>query len=115
MNSTMKRPARKPARKVNFDANTPPAATPIRIVSVVKHPADLEITFNQPVSLAGVPAYTTDIPGPKANGAQQLSAAVVRVDFDAVIVSAVKVNIPDRDPAIRNISGGYVTANTVTI
>lgn len=110
MTTIIKRSSRKSTRRMAFDANRPPATTPIGIVSVSKFPGIVSIAFDQPVSLNGIPAYTTNLPGIKAVAASQNSAGVVEVEFDGSIMAATQLIIPYDDPAIRNLSGGFVTA-----
>lgn len=102
-------------RNVNPPFNQPRIATPIYIVSANPTGSTLTLTFDQPVSLNGTPAFTTDVVGPTALSASQQSPTVVAITFSAAIAAATQVNIAFRDPAIRNSSGGYVTSSVFPV
>ncbi|MCI0363468.1 MAG: hypothetical protein L0219_06265 [Phycisphaerales bacterium] len=89
--------------------------TPVRIVSAVKNAAVLTVTYDQPVVLKGTPKYTTNLAGITALSATSPSPAVVQITFSATIATAVTLNIPVVDPAIRNKVGGFVADTTFPI
>jgi hypothetical protein len=71
------------------------------------------ITFNQPVSLKGVPAvFDTSTPTVTVNSATQPAANQVVLVFNSAPTAA--ISWPFEDPAIRNRVGGYVPAGSYT-
>ena len=95
--------------------NRPQPTTPIVITSCTKSVAVVTIVFNQAVTLDGVPAYTTNLAGVTAISAALTAPDTIQVTFSATIAAATSLNIPFRDPAIRNSSGGYLTSNTFPV
>lgn len=95
--------------------NRPQPATPILITSASPVGSVLTLTFDQPVSLNGTPAFTTDVVGATALSATQQSPTVVAITYSAAIAAATEINLGFRDPAIRNSSGGYVTSTTFPV
>lgn len=102
-------------RNVNPKINQPERSTPITITDVEAAASVLTLTFDQPVSVTGTPGITTDVAGAEPVSAVQTSPNVVAITFDAAIAAATSLNIPYRDPAIRNSVGGYVISNTFPI
>jgi hypothetical protein len=92
--------------------NRPVPTVPIGIVTATKVGAVATITFNQPVALKGVPAWTTDLVGPHAISAALTSPTTLALTFSAAITTATEVNVPFGDPGIRNASGGFANAGT---
>ena len=72
----------------------------------------MTIVFNQPVSLKGIPQYTTNLAGVTPISAALTGPATLSLTFSASIATATTLNIPAEDPAIRNSSGGFVTPFT---
>jgi len=66
------------------------------------------VTLNRGV----VPQITTDVDSAEPVSAELTAPNVVAITFSRDISSATVLNIPFRDPAIRNSSGGYVISNT---
>lgn len=79
---------------------------PIRINSASAALTVLTVTFDQPVGLKGVPAYTTDVAGAAPVSAVQTSPTTIEITFDVSIALATVVNIPYQEPAVRNAKGG---------
>lgn len=102
-------------RRVNYEANRPQPAAPINITAAAAAGSVLTLTFDQPVSLNGTPGFTTDVAGADPISAAQTAPNVVEITFDAAIAAATAINIPFRDPAIRNSSGGFVVSNTFPV
>jgi hypothetical protein len=75
----------------------------------------LTVTFDQPVSLQGVPAYTTSVVGATASSAVMTGLNTVAITFSATIATATTVTIPYEEPAIRNSSGGFVSTSTFPV
>ena len=63
----------------------------------------------------GLPGFTTDVSGPEPVSAEQTTPTQVQVTFSAAIAAANAINVPFRDPAIRNASGGFVVSNTFPV
>jgi hypothetical protein len=95
--------------------NRPRPAAPILIVGSSIAGAVLTLTFDQPVSLSGVPKFTTDLGEVVPVGAAKTAQSVVAITFSAPVTGAVNLNVGFRDPAIRNASGGYVTSDSVVL
>ena len=72
-------------------------------------------TKHQPVSLNGVPAYTTDIVGATALSAVLTAPNVVAITFSASVAAATALNVPYEEPAVRNSSGGFVSTSTFPV
>lgn len=89
--------------------------TSVRIVSATKAAAVLTVTFDQPVVLKGVPAYTTSVAGATPLSATSPSPAVVQITFSATIAAATTMTVPVGDPAIRNKVGGFVADTTFPV
>ena len=105
---------RAPRRKNG--ANRPIPATPISIVgAVTKVGSVMTIVLNQPVSLKGVPAYTTNLAGVTATAASLTNPTTLSLTFSAAITTATGLNIPFEEPAIRSASGGYLNAGTFPV
>jgi hypothetical protein len=101
-------------RNRNPEINQPDLNTPITITEAEAAGSVLTLTFSGIVALErGVlPGITTDVAGAEPVGIVQTSPNVVEVTYSASIAAATTLNIPFRDPAIRNASGGYVVSNT---
>jgi len=88
---------------------------PIGIASATAVGSVLTMVFDQPVSLNGVPAYTTDVVGATALSAVMTNATTVAVTFSAAVAAATEVRIPYEEPAVRNGSGGFVSTSTFPV
>jgi len=113
---TRSRPNR-PKRTKNPPINQPELNTPINISAAAAAGSVLTLTFDQTVSVMrdAVPQFTTDVAGADPVSAAQTAPNIVEITFDAAITAATAMNIPFRDPAIRNASGGYVVSNTFPV
>jgi hypothetical protein len=89
--------------------------TPITVVNATKVAAVLTITFNQPVSLTGIPQYLTNLSGPTPILASMTSPTVLSLTFSATVATATSLVVPFEEGAIRNASGGYVNAGTFPV
>jgi hypothetical protein len=110
-----KRGSRNGLRRKNSQPNRPQPTTPITIASATVAGSVLTIEFNQPVSLTGVPQYTTDVAGADPVSAVKSNATTVEITFDAAVAAATVVNIPYEEPGVRNSSGGFVSNSTFPV
>lgn len=96
------------------DANDTKVANPIKIINAQTDNSVLTLTFDRQVALGRgvVPQITTDVDSAEPVSAELTAPNVVAITFSRDISSATVLNIPFRDPAIRNSSGGYVISNT---
>ena len=63
MPGSLLRAARRARRRANSVVNNPQPTTPIQVTAASALGSVLTLTFDQPVSLGGTPAYTTDVAG----------------------------------------------------
>lgn len=101
--------AHRRGRRTNF------VTSPIGVVSATKATTNLTVVFNQPVSLSGVPAYTTSVSGPTPISAILTSPTTLQLTFSASVATATTFTIPFEDAAIRNVSGGYANPGTFPV
>jgi hypothetical protein len=106
---------RRPNRKPKLGASKPQPTCPIGIVSATKATTTITIVYNQPISLKGTPAYTTNLAGATALSAVASNPTTVVVTFSASVATATTLNIPYEEPAIRNTSGGFVSNSTFPV
>jgi len=114
MTTPMKQPIKhRRDRKTNPEINQPELSTPLTITSASVATTVLTLTFQNAVSLQRgiVPAITTDVAGAEPVSAVQTGLNTVEITFSADVSAATSLNIPNRDPAIRNASGGFVVSN----
>ena len=109
------RPRGTRARRKGNTVNVPQPTTPIKVTGVAKSGTLLTITFDQPVSLQGVPKYTTSVVGATATSAVMTGMNTVAITFSATVATATSVTIPYEEPAIRNASGGFVSTSTFPV
>ena len=102
-------------RRSKSAANRPQPTAPIKITAVSFSAAVATVTFDQPVSLNGVPAYTTDLVGVTAQSAAMTSPTTIAVTFSGSVASAIELRIPYEEPAVRNGSGGFVSTSTFPV
>jgi hypothetical protein len=95
--------------------NTPYSATPIGIVSANSAGSVITLVLDQPVTLSGVPGYTTDLSGVTAVSAGLTSPAQLAVTFSGAITTATALNIPFNEPAVRNAAGGFVVPTSFPV
>lgn len=107
--------ARKTSRKSNSSVNRPQPTVPIKITAATKSGSVLTITYDQVVSLNGVPKYVTTVAGADAISAAQTGPTTVAITFDAAITAATAFTIPYEEPAVRNSSGGFVSTSTFPV
>jgi hypothetical protein len=105
----------KSTRRRSLGATRPQPTTPIKVTAATALASVLTMTFDQPVSLNGTPAYTTDVVGATALSAVMTSPTTVAITFSAAIAAATEVRIPYEEPAIRNGSGGFVSTSTFPV
>ena len=87
----------------------------IGLVDVTAAASVLTITFDQAVTLKGVPKYTTNLVGPTALSAVMTNPTTLALTFSAAVATATEVRIPFEEPAIRNPSGGFVSPRTFPV
>jgi hypothetical protein len=112
MPSSIRKPAAHRASKRKNSVNRPVPTVPIGIVSVTKATTTMTIVFNQPVTLKGIPQYTTNLAGITPISAALTAPATLSLTFSASVATATTLNIPAEEPAIRNSSGGFVSPST---
>jgi len=112
MPSAISRASSHRASRRKNGVNRPVPAAHIGIVSVTKALAVMTIVFNQPVSLKGIPQYTTNLPGVTPIGAALTNPTTLSLTFSATVATATTLNIPSEESAIRNSSGGFVSPST---
>ena len=98
--------AHRRGRRTNF------VTSPIGVASATKATNTLTVVFNQPVSLSGLPAYTTTVSGVTVVSAALTSPTTLQLTFSASVATATTFTIPFEDAAIRNASGGYAISGT---
>lgn len=110
-NALRRKPKTGRAARVNRPANTPQPINPILITAAVVSGPSLLLTFDQVVTLEGLPSFGVDV---IANVVQANQPAPNQVElvFSAAITGATTVEVGFRDPAIRSQSGGYVVATS---
>ena len=113
MNPVSKR--RKSVRRRYLSANCPQPVAAIAVTGATAVGAVLTITFDQPISLNGTPAYTTDVVGATALSAVMTGTSTVAITFSATVATASEVRIPYEEPAVRNSSGGFVSTSTFPV
>lgn len=84
----------------------PVKAAPVTATGIDMASDGPQITFDQPVSLNGIPQYKTDT-GALPTAARMISSTTVKLTYPAGTIMT--VFIPFEDPAIRGVCGGYVT------
>ena len=114
MPSAFAKPSKRSPRR-GLNVTRPQPTTPIKVTSASAALAVLTVEFDQPVSLNGVPAYTTDVAGATAQSAVMVDAMTVEITFSASVAAATEVRIPYEEQAIRNSSGGFVSTSTFPV
>ena len=92
-------------RKSRRTNNSPATATPIVVTDIDTTAAKVTLTFDQAISVSGIPGYFNDL-GALPVGASALSATSIELTYPAGPIAT--VIIPFQDPAVRNSTGGYV-------
>ena len=103
------------SRKTSGTPTKPQPTTPIGMVTAAKAGSVLTITFNQPVALKGVPAYTVTGAAVTPISAVMTSPTVLTLTFSGAVTAATFVNVPYEEPAVRNSSGGFVSNSTFPV
>ena len=114
MPSPMTKTSRSKARR-SIGVTRPQPTTPINVSSASAASSVVTVTFDQVVTLKGVPKYTTDVAGADAISAEQTTPTTIEVTFDASVAAATTLNIPYEEPAVRNASGGFVSTSTFPV
>lgn len=108
-----KNPIRRKATSTGGAANRRGTRTPITFSMSTPTVNATTVTFNQPVSITGVPGwFDTSTPTVTVSSAVQLTALTAQFNWAAP--PSVAITVPFEDPAIRNAVGGYVNAGSVT-
>ena len=115
MAGSLLKAARRARRRTNSLVNNPQPTVPIKVTAASAATTVVTVTFDQPVSLNGTPAYTTDVAGAEAVSAVQTSPTTVAITFDAAVAAATELTIPYEEPAVRNASGGFVSTSTFPV
>lgn len=110
-----KKTGRRSSRHPNPRANRPQPTAPINIVSVTKNNLTMAITFDQPIAIKGVPQYGTDLVGPVPQTAGLSAPNVLQLTFTSSVAAALQLVVPYEEPAIRNLSGGFVYGQIVAL
>lgn len=116
MPTPLRTAAKRTTRRTRRDtANRPRPETPILVVGSSIAGSVLTLTFDGPVSLCGVPAFTTDFPTQVAVSAARVAANAVAITYNEPLAGITTLDVGFRDPAIRNAAGGYVTSTAVVL
>ena len=75
--------ARRTRRRTNSVFNNPPKTVAIKMSSASVLGAVLTVGFDQPISLNGVPAYTTDVVGATALSAVMVGTNTIAITYDS--------------------------------
>ena len=102
-------------RRRNLGVTVPQPTAPIKVTAASAATTVVTVTFDQPVSLNGTPAYTTDVASATAVSALRTGATTVAITFDVAVAAATEVRIPYEEPAVRNGSGGFVSTSTFPV
>jgi hypothetical protein len=105
-------PLTRKARTKRETPARPRPATPILVTGRTIAGSVLTLFFDQPVSLSGVPNFLPDVGGVTPVSAAAVARDAVAITYSGSLAGAVVLDLGFQDPAIRNASGGYVTATT---
>jgi hypothetical protein len=109
----MRRPIVNRRNRRNFDPSNQPGGVNALCTDVAISTVTVTLTFNQPVSLNGVPqVLSVGANGSLPTAAAQLSATQVNLTYAATQAASTDFIVPERDPAIRTYSGGFAQAGT---
>ena len=89
--------------------------TPVRIANATAVGSVLTVTFDQPVTLKGIPAYAVDVPTVTRVSAEMSSPTTLEITFSGSVAAATEITIPVNDPGIRSTVGGYVADTTFPV
>ena len=102
-------------RRRTLGVTRPQPTAAIAVTGATALGSVLTITFDQPVSLNGTPAYTTDVVGATAMSAAMTGMNTIAITVSATVAAATEVRIPYEEPAVRNGSGGFVSTSTFPV
>lgn len=106
------------SRRVAFDRSMPRAGSDATITLSVSS-AKLRCTSNVPISISDIPRILATGGAHSGNTYPTAVTVVSPLVFDCTYAAAVAVadviTIPERDPAIRTPSGGYMVPQTKTL
>src|SRR5687767_3857132 len=102
MISPITRRAATSRKRSSSSVTNPQPTTPINVTAASATGSVLTVTFDQPVSLKGVPKYTTDVVGATALSAAMTGVNTLAITFSATVAAATELKIPYEEPAIRN-------------
>ena len=88
--------------------------TPVAITSAVAAGTSVTLTFNQFVSLKGIPQFKNQA-GTLPTSASMTNPTTLVLNYPALSPVATEIVIPADDPAIRSSSGGFVTPSTFEV
>jgi hypothetical protein len=86
------------------------ARTPISVSDATVTTTQVDVTFDQPVILKGVPGWTST--SGVIVSATSLSPTIVRTVW-TLTQAATLISCPFEDPGIRNSAGGYIRNATI--
>jgi hypothetical protein len=115
MAGSLLKAARRARRRSNSLVNNPQPTVPIKVTAASAATTVVTVTYDQPVSLNGVPSYATDVVGADPVSAVLTSPTTIEITFDASVAAATELNIPYEEPAVRNSSGGFVSTSTFPV
>ena len=115
MPSAISKTTKRNARRRTIGVTRPQPTAAIQVTGATALGSVLTITFDQPVSLNGVPQYTTDVVGATAMSAVMTGMNTIAITFSATVAAAAEVRIPYEEPAVRNGSGGFVSTSTFPV
>jgi hypothetical protein len=97
-------------KTANMRPLQPPAIPTFGAIAV----ANITVTFNEPVTLTGIPAWTAQ-GGRTILSIAQTSPTVFVLTWSATLVGQSPIVIPFQDPAFRTYQGGYVQPGSFPI
>lgn len=106
------RPARKQRNRKGGFKGQRYMGTDIVPVSVEFTTPNVAITFPSPIVLSGIPAFVTNT-AKSPTTAVRTSPTVLTLTYDTP-GAAVSITVPYHDPAVRFVTGGFVTEGEYT-
>ena len=102
------------SRQLSGQARPMQRQIPVEIVNVTSAGSEVTLEFNQPVAMKGIPQFLKNgtIPPTAAN---MSSPTTLVLTYPALGPVAANVGIPPEEPAIRSVTGGFVTPTTVEV
>jgi hypothetical protein len=111
----MSKKSKRNSRRRTIGVTKPQPTAAIAVTSASVLASVLTVGFDQPVTLNGVPQYTTDVVGATALSAVMVGTNTIDITFSATVATATEVRIPYEEPAVRNASGGFVSTSTFPV